>query len=79
VYHIQLTDTFGGDANYCWIRNGTTKALKQRTVVRDVKRFAGWTGIRCEVTDSMDGYVVRPRGICQIAFVTWQEGETDGR
>jgi len=81
-YQFELTDTFGGEANYAWV---------QRTVV-DVpdsigddmlrmlaKKWAGFTGRRCTVEEYGDQQVIRPRGLCQVLFVTFEPDETDTR
>lgn len=77
VTHIEVTDTFGGEANYCWVRRGTTKAHSRRGVVRAVKDLAGWTGwLRVRVEDHGDMMIVRPTassGVCEIAFVTFED------
>ena len=75
IAHIEVTDTFGGEANYCWVKRGTTKAQSRRGIINAVKDLAGWTGwCRVKVEDWGDTMVVRPTdtsGVCQIAFVTW--------
>lgn len=30
MYEIEVTDTFGGEANYCWVKRGTTKCRSRR-------------------------------------------------
>lgn len=69
---IEVTDTFGGDANYCWVKRGTTRATSRRGIISAVKRVAGWR-CRVRVEEWGDTIVVRPTqssGVCQIAFVT---------
>lgn len=72
--NIEITDTFGGDANYCWVKRGTTRATSRRGIISAVKRLAGWQGgCRVRVEEWGDTIVVRPTqssGVCQIAFVT---------
>jgi len=78
MYRIEVTDTFAGEANYCWVKRGTTKAKTRRGIIRAVKRAAGWEGW-CRVRlDSWcgDTIVIRPTdssGILQIAFVIWED------
>lgn len=71
---IEITDTFGGDANYCWVKRGTTKAQTRRGKIAAVKLLAGWDGwCRVKVADFGDMMEIRPvstSGICQVAFVT---------
>ena len=72
--NIEVTDTFGGEANYCWVKRGTTRAQSRRGIIAAVKRLAGWDGwCRVRVEYYGDMYVIKPTassGIPQIAFVT---------
>lgn len=98
-YHVEYTDTFGGEANYSWVRRaditvpelihygytGSTdgsyaKANKrqQREAVKQAKAAMGLTGVRGETEDTGEGWIFRPRGMCTVMFVTWQDApETD--
>ena len=69
TYRIEVTDTFGGEANYCWVRRYEFTANSYLAAVRKAKGLAGWTGIRCEREEYGDQIVLRPRGICQIMFI----------
>lgn len=74
---IEITDTFGGEANYCWVKRATTKATSRRGIIKAVKDAAGWTGwCRVNVSDFGDMMEIRPTqssGIPQVAFVTWND------
>lgn len=74
-YNVEVTDTYGGEANYCWVKRyeffaplGTTN----RELVRRAKELHGWTGHRCETLDIGDMLTVRPRGMAQIMFIVHQ-------
>lgn len=77
-YSLELTDTFGGESNYSWVRRcgitinpphkDTTRAL-----VRQAKAWAGWTGMRCRVSEYSDTIDIRPVGICQVLFITFDQ------
>lgn len=78
MYKIEVTDTFGGEANYSWVRRETLDApatLSRRALVRRAKALIGWTGVRCDVagSDTSDTVEIRPRGACVVAFITYQE------
>lgn len=78
MYNIEVTDTFGGEANYCWVRRGKTRAKTRRGKIEAAKRLAGWDGwCRVKVTaDYGDMLEIRPvdtSGVCQVAFITWGE------
>ena len=84
MYHIEVTDTFGGEANYCWVRRSTTKATTRRGVVRAIKAEMGITGERASVRDywdsNGDGYAVTPTGRnapCIIGFADWRDDDGD--
>ena len=85
MYAIEVTDTFGGEANYCWVRRGkhyprigASKLSERRAVIAAVRSIAGWpTSVRVSCEPCGDGYELRPlNGACEVAFVTWEdEGE----
>jgi hypothetical protein len=79
---IAVTDTFGGDANYSWIKRGRLevkgKTPSDLSMVRRAKAWAGWSGLRCRVTSYDDELEVRPYGMCQVMFIRWMdEGEME--
>lgn len=76
-YKIEVTDTFAGEANYCWVLRGNTRAKSRRGIINAVKTVAGWHGW-CHVHFERygDGYTVRPTlssGVSQVAFVLWED------
>ncbi len=77
-YKIEVTDTFGGEANYCWVKRATTRATSRRGLIRAIKQTAGWTDwcrVRVHFYDG-ESIEVRPvatSGIPQVAFATWSE------
>lgn len=77
MWNIEVTDLFCGQANYCWVLRGTTKANTRRGRIEAAKKLAGWTGwVRVQVSDYGDMLEIRPTvgsGVCQVAFVTWKE------
>ncbi len=77
MYNIEVTDTYGGESNYSWVKRGTTKAKSRRGVVKAVKDIAGWTDwCRVRVIDFGDIIEVRPTkssGVNQVAFAQWSE------
>lgn len=83
AYQIEVTDTFGGAANYCWVRRAVVgegrESLSRRTLIQKTKELAGWDGwCRVNVADFGDMLQIEPAassGIPQIAFVTWMDNE----
>jgi hypothetical protein len=76
MFKIEVTDTFGGEANYCWVKRGTTKATSRRGLIKAIKDVAGWTDwcrVRVVYNDG-DSIEVRPTAtsdVCQVAFAHW--------
>jgi hypothetical protein len=79
IYDVQVTDTFGGEANYSWVRRYTLTVpadIKPATFMRKVKDLIGWTGVRCDVSNFGDGSLnIRPRGVCQVCFTSYHDGD----
>lgn len=76
VAEIEVTDTFGGEANYSWVNRYTLRhpaGMHKQERMRQIKALIGWTGIRCEVSDYGGTLDIRPRGMCQVCFVTWKD------
>ena len=71
----ELTDTFGGEANYSWVRRATVTLpdnATPRQLVRAGKHALGLTGVRCKTWDSGDMIELRPVGSCTVAFLIAQ-------
>lgn len=72
-WQCELTDTMAGEANYSWVKRGTTlvrDGASRRSVVLAVKRELGLTGTRCHTQDHGDMIEMRPIGSCTVAFAT---------
>ena len=72
-FEIEVTDTFGGQANYAWVRRATVDLparVTNRALIKAVRQLAGWpVTVRATVSTMGDGWEVRPRGLNQVAFV----------
>jgi hypothetical protein len=73
---VEVTDTFGGEANYCWVHRHEKWILKDtpdRECVRIAKELEGWTGHPCmtENFGGKSGFTIRPRGMAQIMFINF--------
>ena len=72
ITHVEVTDTYGGEANYSWVRRHELRGLEGKSdlaIVRRVKREIGWSGHRCRTEQWGDGIRIVPRGICQVCFI----------
>jgi hypothetical protein len=79
-YQVEVTDTFGGEANYAWMRryviDGSMDvgSKADRKLIRDAKKAAGWTGLRCRTANHGDMIEIRPIGSqapCWIMFISY--------
>lgn len=74
IFYIEVTDTFGGELNYCWIRRYAVKASSERGAMRVVGNHEGYAlrndGFRWDyVGATIAAYVVdseiMPDDICR--------------
>jgi len=65
----EVTDTFGGDANYCWVKKGKTKT--RLGAVRACRAAMGLSRKYAQVDRSGGIMTIRPpkKGPCIIGFV----------
>ena len=72
--NIEVTDTYGHEANYSWVKRHTLDmidTLSNYAVVRRVKQHIGWNGHRCTTVNYGDMIELRPYGVCQVCFITF--------
>ena len=71
-YQIEVTDTFAGEANYCWVKRFEIEApdnITERALIRRAKKIAGLCGRH--IKDSYgEGLTLRYPSSCIIAFIT---------
>lgn len=71
-YQCELTDTFGGEANYAWCRRAHIEAradASDRGLIRAAKRAFGLVGRHTKEVYG-DTIAVRPVGACLVLFIT---------
>lgn len=69
---FEMTDTFGGEANYAWVRRGEVELPEGAgdvTLVRRVKKALGLENVRCTREEYGDQIVLRPVGSCTVIFI----------
>jgi hypothetical protein len=69
---FEMTDTFGGEANYSWVRRGEVSLLEgasDLTLVRRVKKALGLEGVPCKRESYGEQIVLRPVGSCVVVFI----------
>ena len=64
-YRVEITDTFGGEANYCWLNRYIVRAISERGAVQIIARRygAGWKN------EYSGRYKLS--GACVCMFVDW--------
>lgn len=71
---VEYTDTFGGEANYSWVRRYgiTGEGKTDRQIIREAKRLVGLTGVPCRKADmGGSGFALYPRGHNTVLFIMW--------
>jgi hypothetical protein len=72
---FELTDTFGGQANYSWVKRGEFEMASDATqsqIMRRVKAELDLTNVRCYTENVGDTLTFKPSGCCMIGFVTFE-------
>ena len=72
--HIEVTDTYGHEANYSWVKRYTLDVidtLSDYSVVRRVKKHIDWNGKRCTTVKYGDMIELRPYGECTVCFISF--------
>lgn len=64
-WFVEMTDTYGGEANYCWVNRFLVRASSERGAIGKVTRKTGYKAhsVGC------DRYNVR--GACICYFIEW--------
>ena len=69
---FEYTDTFGGEANYAWVKRGEIEVpwdISDLALVRRVKKELGLESVRCKRETWGDTIVLKPVGTCTIIFI----------
>jgi hypothetical protein len=68
-YIVEMTDTFGGEANYCWVNRFIVSASSPRGAMRKVARETGFNvrSVGCDRWDAV--------GACVCYFVEWIDAD----
>lgn len=74
VVQIEITDTYGGDANYSWVRRSKIEGMEGKSdlaIVKAVKKQIGWSNIRCRVERYGDLIRLSPFRDAVTCFITF--------
>ena len=70
-WNIEITDTFGGEANYCWVKRYQVKAKSILGAVQKIAREHGG-GWRVDYNDG-DSARYNLQGACVCMFVSFDD------
>ena len=73
--NIEMTDTFGGGANYSWVKRETIELndkVTDRQIVIACKKALGITGVKCDKEDFGDMIKLKIRKACVVVFITFE-------
>lgn len=77
IYFVEVTDTFGGEANYCWVHRFKVHANTVRGAMRKVERRLPYTGGVRKAYDMGDIQRWDWRTACVCAFVEGYEDQAE--
>jgi hypothetical protein len=70
---VEYTDTFGGEANYTWVKRATLEmpiGASDRAIMRAAKAAVGLSATRGRTVTHGDAFEFRPYGVCAVMFVS---------
>jgi hypothetical protein len=78
IAQFEHTDTFGGEANYSWVRRHThefDENTDTKEIVRAARKWAGFEHVPCLTLDMCEVIEVRPidQTLCEVVFVSFGE------
>jgi hypothetical protein len=76
TYEVECTDTFGGEANYTWVRREEIKVPKgasRRMLIGRAKRAVGRQAVPTRNSELGDGLRMDVVGAAIVIFVTCKE------
>jgi len=74
-FFVEITDTFGGEANYSWVKRFIVRASTFRGAISKVSKETGYS-FKCVMSaGDMSRYDAKSACIC--AFASYAENEAD--
>lgn len=77
LYFVEVTDTYGGESNYTWVRRFKVHANTERGAMRKVSHVMGFVGGVKKDYDSGDMQRWDWRNACICAFVEGYEAQAE--
>lgn len=75
IYYVEVTDTYGGEANYCWVSRFKVHASSVQGAIRKVSSKMGFYSRKAYDTGDMARYDFKGAAIC--AFVMGYEDQAE--
>ena len=72
-FQFEMTDTFGGEANYSWVKRTSCEfksTATDKALVRRAKKWAGLSGVRCNVDNFGEMIAIKPISSPVVVFIT---------
>lgn len=70
TYSVEFTDTFGGEANYCWVDRFTVEATNIKQAITKAKQHRYCAPIpKHSLSDYGDSVRIDIKGKCVCAFI----------
>ena len=73
--NIEMTDTFGGEANYCWVKRAKIEGSfdNPRALLKEIRKEFDLGGVKLrKVMDCGDMVRWDIVGACVCIFATWE-------
>lgn len=72
----EITDTFGGESNYSWVRRGVIRcapgeSYRDLAAVRRVKKVIDWSKVLCKRVALGDTIALYPYGSAVVCFIAF--------
>ena len=80
TFDAEVTDTYGGETNYGWVRRASFQAPRDASdtvLVRMGKAALNMTGQRCKRSTYGDTIQLDAVGACVRAFITFRDEPTN--
>lgn len=75
-YFVEVTDTFGGEANYAWARRYRVRSKSMRGAIRAVSRHHGWQRrLKLNYSDFGESAAYDVRGAAVRIFIHHVDGD----
>lgn len=71
-FQVEMTDTFGGEANYSWVKRASFNYrddVSDLALVRRVKKWAGISRLKCTVDNFGDMIAIKPVRSPVVVFI----------